>query len=80
VADEFVVDIMFNACGETYESLKQHAEVIDMDGTKVHTVNVKGLLLTKRTAREKDIPDRLLLERALELARKERGSREDRER
>lgn len=76
VADEFIVDIMFNACGETYESLKQYAEVIDMDGTKVHTVNIKGLLLTKRTAREKDVPDRLLLERALELARKERGSQE----
>lgn len=32
VADAFVVDIMLNACGETYETLKQYAETIDLDG------------------------------------------------
>ncbi len=65
VADAFVVDIMLNACGETYESLQQYAETIDLDGIPVRTVNLQGLLLTKQTARDKDIADRIVLERAL---------------
>ena len=65
VADEIVVDIMFNASGETYESLKSHAQIIDLDGLLVHTVDLEGLLKTKQTARDKDRADRLILERAL---------------
>lgn len=65
VADAFVVDIMLNACGETYDSLQRYAETIDLDGIPVRTVNLQGLLLTKQTARDKDIADRIVLERAL---------------
>lgn len=65
VADAFVVDIMLNACGETYESLKQYVEIIDLDGIPVRTINLKGLLLTKQTTRDKDVSDRIILERAL---------------
>lgn len=74
VADAFVVDIMLNACGETYETLKQYAETIDLDGVPVHTINLEGLLLTKQTMREKDVSDRIILERALETLR-ERASK-----
>ncbi len=70
VADAFVVDIMLNACGQTYETLKPYAEIIDLDGIPVHTVNLEGLLLTKRTNRDKDATDRLVLEKALESLRK----------
>ena len=38
VADAFVVDIMLNACGETYETLKQYAETVDLDGVPVRTI------------------------------------------
>lgn len=69
VADAFVVDIMLNACGETYETLKQYAETIDLDGVPVRTINLEGLLLTKQTMREKDVSDRIILERALETLR-----------
>jgi predicted nucleotidyltransferase len=69
VADEFVVDIMLNACGETYESLQSYAETIDLDGIPVRTINLEGLLLTKQTARDKDVADRAILERALDLLR-----------
>jgi len=69
VADAFVVDIMFNACGETYETLRQYAETIDLDGLPICTVNLEGLLRTKQTLREKDVADRIVLERALELFR-----------
>lgn len=65
VADAFVVDLVLNACGETYDSLQRHAETIDLDGVPVRTVNLQGLLLTKQTVRDKDIADRIVLERAL---------------
>lgn len=66
VADAFIVDIMLNANSETYETLKQYAEIIDLDGLPVRTVNLEGLLRTKQTMREKDIADRAVLERAIE--------------
>lgn len=56
---------MLNACGETYDSLKQFAETVDLDGVPVRTVNLEGLLRTKQTARDKDVSDRHILERAL---------------
>lgn len=65
VADAFVVDLMFNACGETYESLRQHAITIDFDGVPVRTLDIEGLLKTKQTLRVKDKLDRDILERAL---------------
>ena len=69
VADAFVVDIMLNACGETYDTLKQYAEIIDLDGLPLRTINLEGLLRTKQTMRDKDIADRIVLERALETFR-----------
>lgn len=70
VADAFVVDIMLNACGETYETLKQYAETVDLDGLPIRTVSLEGLLLTKQTVRGgKDAADRIVLERALEIIR-----------
>jgi hypothetical protein len=69
VADAFVVDIMLNACGETYETLRQYAETVDMDGLPIRTVNLEGLLRTKQTMRDKDVADRNILERALEMLR-----------
>lgn len=70
VADAFVVDIMLNACGQTYEMLAPYAETIDLDGIPVRTVNLEGLLLTKRTSRDKDTADRIVLEKALEALKR----------
>ncbi|OGS44530.1 MAG: hypothetical protein A2539_01380 [Elusimicrobia bacterium RIFOXYD2_FULL_34_15] len=72
LADEVVVDIMFNACGETYDSLKKYAETIELDGINIRTVNLEGLLLTKKGFRNKDIPDRLVLKKALEEQQKKK--------
>ena len=69
VADEFVVDIMLSAGGETYETLNQFAEVLDLEGIPVRTINLEGLLRTKQTMRDKDMADRVILERALEALR-----------
>lgn len=65
IADEFVVDVLFNACGETYESLNRYRELIDLDGIPVPTVNLEGLLRTKQSVRDKDALDRAVLQRAL---------------
>jgi len=65
VADEFVIDLLFTAAGETYESLKPHMITIDLDGVPVRTLDIEGLLKTKQTSRDKDRLDRLVLERAL---------------
>ncbi|MFN0301186.1 MAG: hypothetical protein ACKVQU_12645 [Burkholderiales bacterium] len=65
VADEFVVDLMFNACGQSFESLQPYAITIDFDGIPVRTLNLEGLLKTKQSGREKDKRDREILERAL---------------
>lgn len=72
VADAFVVDILLNANGLSYETLRQHAQTLDLDGVPVCTIDLEGLLLTKQTMREKDIADRILIERALEVLRSRR--------
>lgn len=72
VADAFVVDLMFNACGETYESLLPHAVTLDFDGIPVRTLDIEGMLKTKQTVREKDKLDRNVLERALDELKRSR--------
>jgi hypothetical protein len=73
VADAFVVDLMLNANGQTYDTLRQYAETIELDGIPVKTVNLEGLLLTKKTMRDKDMADRLVIERALAIFRSQSG-------
>jgi len=70
VADAIVVDILFNACGETFATLAEHRETLDLDGIPVRTVTLEGLLRTKQSLRDKDVPDRIVLERALAVLRK----------
>ena len=76
LADEVVVDIMFNAAGHTYDDLKGHMEIIDLDGLPIRTLNLEGLLLTKQTLRDKDAPDRAALLKALEFLRSARQKHE----
>ena len=72
VGDEITIDVMFNACGETYETLKQHQQIICLgDDLNIKTIDLYGLLKTKQTVREKDINDRNIIQRALEEHAKE---------
>jgi predicted nucleotidyltransferase len=71
VADAFVVDIMLNANGQTYETLRRYSETLDLDGIPVRTVSLEGLLLTKQTMRDKDAADRIVIERALAVVRQQ---------
>jgi hypothetical protein len=70
VADAFVVDLLLNANGLTYDMLKQYVEIIELDDIPVRTISLEGLLLTKQTLRDKDTTDRIIIERALEIIRK----------
>jgi len=65
VADDFVVNVMTNANGHTYEALSRYAETAYFDEIPFRTLSLEGLLLTKQTARAKDVADRLAIERAL---------------
>lgn len=69
VADEFVVDLLFNACGETNKTLAHYAEIVDLDGIPVRTLSLEGLLLTKQSVRDKDVMDRVVLQRAIAAAK-----------
>lgn len=47
---------------------RSYFEVVELNkGLVVNTINLEGLLLTKKTAREKDRVDRMVIERALAL-------------
>ena len=62
VADELLIDLLFAANGETFESLKPHMRRVDLDGTEIITLDIDGLLKTKTDYRDKDKIDRLALE------------------
>jgi predicted nucleotidyltransferase len=71
VADAFVVDIMLNANGQTFDTLRRYSQTLNLDGIPVRTVNLEGLLLTKQTMRGKDASDRVVIERALAVIRQQ---------
>jgi len=52
--------------------LRKYSQILDLDGVPVRTVSLEGLLLTKQTMRDKDVADRLVLERALEYLKSHR--------
>jgi hypothetical protein len=63
VADELLIDILFAANGETFESVQAHIRVVEIEGVEVRVLDIDGLLKTKTDYREKDILDKRMLER-----------------
>ena len=66
VADELLIDLLFAANGETWESLQRYVARLEVDGVPVVTLNIEGLLRTKTDYRDKDRIDRAALSRLLE--------------
>jgi hypothetical protein len=66
IADEILVDILFAANGETFESLQPHVITTEVQGVPVVTLDIEGLLKTKTTFRDKDRIDREALGRLLQ--------------
>ena len=65
VADDLLIDLLFAANGETYESLQPHVRTLTVDGVAIRTLDIAGLLKTKTSYREKDVLDRRALQKIL---------------
>lgn len=67
VADELLIDLLFAANGQTYESLQSHIRTLELDGVQIRTLDIEGLLKTKTDYRDKDRIDREALQRLRKL-------------
>ena len=63
VADDLLIDLLFAANGQTYESLQDHVRILTVEGVEIRTLDIDGLLKTKTDYRDKDRIDREALER-----------------
>jgi len=63
VADDLLVDLLFSANGETYESVQPYVRELTIEGTPVKVLNIDGLIKTKTDYREKDLLDKKVLSR-----------------
>ena len=61
VADELLIDLLFSANGETYDSLYSHIRDLRLDDVDVRVLDIDGLLKTKTDYREKDVLDKQVL-------------------
>jgi hypothetical protein len=73
VADDLLIDLLFAANGETYESLQPHVRTLNVEGVEIRTLDIEGLLKTKTIYRDKDVIDRKALSQILDGV-KERGT------
>lgn len=60
---EIYIDLLYVAASKSFEELRQHIQTVVLHGIPLVTLDVDGMLHTKRTTRASDIPDRLKLER-----------------
>lgn len=60
---EISVDLLYVAAENSFESLRKHVQTVMVNGVPIVTLDVDGMLLSKQTTREEDIPDRLKLGR-----------------
>jgi hypothetical protein len=67
VADELLIDLLFAANGQTYDSLQSHIRTLIVEGVEIRTLDIEGLLKTKTDYRDKDRIDREALERLRKL-------------
>lgn len=63
VADELLIDLLFAANGQTFESVQPHVRTLNVDDVAVRTLDIEGLLKTKTDYRDKDRIDREALRR-----------------
>lgn len=63
VADDLLIDLLFAANGESYESVQPHVRELMIGDTPVKVLNIDGLIKTKTDYREKDVLDKRVLAR-----------------
>jgi len=74
VADDLLIDLLFAANGESYESLQPHVRTLEVEGVIIRTLDIEGLLKTKTLHRDKDIIDRSALTKILARLKSDRSS------
>jgi predicted nucleotidyltransferase len=62
-AKTIAVDLLYVAAALRFEDVLSHVVNLEIDGVLVKTLDIDGMLLTKNTSRESDIPDREKLRR-----------------
>ena len=65
VADEILVDLMLSTCGISYEEAKDEIEWMEVEEVPIPFATAALLLKMKQTGREKDMLDRMFLERKI---------------
>jgi hypothetical protein len=60
---EIAIDLLYVAASKKFDDLRDHIEHIDFNGVEISTLDIDGMLASKQTSREEDIPDRLKLQR-----------------
>ncbi len=66
IADEVVVDLMGAACGIDFAAAKDQIDWKVVEGVRIPFASAELLLKTKQTVREKDMIDRLYLQRIIQ--------------
>ena len=61
VADELLIDLLFAANGESFESLQPYVRELQVEDVTVKLLNIEGLLKSKTDYREKDVLDKSVL-------------------
>ncbi len=70
VGGQAVVDLLFTANGQTYESVQPWVRQLEVEGTPVKVLDIDGLIRTKTDYREKDLLDKRALLRIKEQMRR----------
>ena len=63
VADDLLVDLLFRANGQTFDSVQPYVRELMIEDTPIRVLNIDGLLMTKTDYREKDLLDKRVLSR-----------------
>ncbi len=61
VADDMLIDLLFAANGQTFETIQPYIREITVEGTPIKVLNIDGLVKTKTNCREKDLLDKKVL-------------------
>lgn len=63
IEGEISIDLLYVAADNSFDVYRKHIKSCVVNGKPIITLGVDGMLLSKKTTREEDIPDRLKLER-----------------
>ena len=70
------IDLLFVAAGHSFEELRAHLQMVTFDGIPIRTLDIDGMLMTKQTSRDTDIPDRKRLRQLRDALRAARPDKQ----